>query len=779
MAVPLTLSSVPAQTPYVQYVSGSGQTVFPYPFEITQDSDLVCLINGVAQPTDSGYTLSGQGATGGGNLTFTIGQTVGKIITLYRNITIARITQLAQNGTFFSSNFNNEFNRIYLIMQQLQQSLLPAGASAFALMIPNSNSPAPTTLLTPTNYANKYLAFDSNGNPTPAALTSSGSLTAAIVASLLNAGSPAIVNSTVIGTPQTPAEATNSVVPVNTGFAEGNLNRYGTNTTPGTTDMSAALTAALAVGKDVYVPAGTYYFASASSFTLQSNQAIYGDGNLSIMNFAYNLGSNIKGSNVTDSVVRNLTLKVATHATAVAYYGVVEFSGICTNCLVENCDISGYSMCGVLLQDAVSCTVRGNYFHGVTFDSGAGDGAAVYMRGTSTGGCLYNLVYGNQIFADSYHGIVILTGGAVTPGTGLNKYNLVSNNRIGQQEGYGILASYSGNGVYDLFNQIIGNYVENAQGNANVAGGSSGAGIYCVSAGGILIANNTIRNCCVITGNESLAPAGVGVAGTGATSAPVVVTGNVISGMTQYHGIDVTSCAGPVNVVGNTILFPSSNVTGAPIKVNGSSFTSVNSNTITNLAAVQSIWVHIVAATITQISIVGNNINSANAGVLFDVTSGSATQVIVSDNNISSSTASNGLVLAGIAQGVVKGNTINVGATAGIVISACTQMRLSGNSVVCSSTTFALSTAGVCTDSYVDETNYFSATGGPHKAHDAITNGATGLFVRQFYSAVPSGGAHVVGDSVKYSAPAHSGIAEYICTAAGTPGTWTFGVAIN
>ena len=49
MAVPLTLSSVPAQTPYVQYVSSAGQTVFPYPFEITQDSDLVVLINGVQQ----------------------------------------------------------------------------------------------------------------------------------------------------------------------------------------------------------------------------------------------------------------------------------------------------------------------------------------------------------------------------------------------------------------------------------------------------------------------------------------------------------------------------------------------------------------------------------------------------------------------------------------------------------------------------------------------------------------------------------------------------------
>ena len=236
MAVPLTLSSVPAQTPYVQYVSGVSQTVFPYPFEITQDSDLVCLINGVAQATDSGYTLSGQGTTGGGNLTFTVGQTAGTIITLYRNISIARITQLSQNGTFFSSNFNNEFNRIYLIMQQLQNSLLPGGNQAYALMIPNSNNPAPTTLLTPASYANKYLSFDANGNPTPAVLTSSGSVTQALVAGLLY--------------PQTAAETAAGVTPTYLQYRELDVLRYGADPS-GVNDSSTAFQAALNVAAKI------------------------------------------------------------------------------------------------------------------------------------------------------------------------------------------------------------------------------------------------------------------------------------------------------------------------------------------------------------------------------------------------------------------------------------------------------------------------------------------------------------------------------------------------
>lgn len=112
---------------------------------------------------------------------------------------------MSQNGTFFSSNFNDEFNRIYLIMQQLQQSLLPGGNQAYALMIPNSNNPAPTTLLTPTAYANKYLAFDSNGNPTPAQLTSSGTITTGLLAPFL-------------GLQQTAAEISLGIVPVNLAY---------------------------------------------------------------------------------------------------------------------------------------------------------------------------------------------------------------------------------------------------------------------------------------------------------------------------------------------------------------------------------------------------------------------------------------------------------------------------------------------------------------------------------------------------------------------------------
>ena len=80
---------------------------------------------------------------------------------------------------------------------------------------------------------------------------------------------------------QTTAEAAASVTPTDVGIPPGNVLRYGTNTTPGTTDMQAAIQAAIdqagqAGGSAVYIPAGRYLTGSALTGT--SDIFIYGDG---------------------------------------------------------------------------------------------------------------------------------------------------------------------------------------------------------------------------------------------------------------------------------------------------------------------------------------------------------------------------------------------------------------------------------------------------------------------------------------------------------------------
>ena len=249
MAVPLTLSSVPAQTPYVQYIATASQTVFPYPFEITQDSDLVCLINGVAQATDRRLHVHRPGRHRRRELdVHASAKPRAPSSRCTATSRSARISQLAQNGTFFSSTFNNEYNRIYLIMQQLEQSL------GQCLQVPNTNNPAPSTTLTPTNYANLLLGFDSNGNPQPAANVSSV-VTSGTIQALFY--------------PRTQAEINASITPAN--YPYDDIRRYGI--VPDSAGAATANSAALAAlcNRSVKGPTGkikwpnvtgnsTYYF---------------------------------------------------------------------------------------------------------------------------------------------------------------------------------------------------------------------------------------------------------------------------------------------------------------------------------------------------------------------------------------------------------------------------------------------------------------------------------------------------------------------------------------
>ena len=51
-----------------QYTATSGQTVFPYTFEIFDKGDVVVLKNGTALSEGTNYTVSGVGNDNGGNI---------------------------------------------------------------------------------------------------------------------------------------------------------------------------------------------------------------------------------------------------------------------------------------------------------------------------------------------------------------------------------------------------------------------------------------------------------------------------------------------------------------------------------------------------------------------------------------------------------------------------------------------------------------------------------------------------------------------------------------
>lgn len=572
-----------------------------------------------------------------------------------------------------------------------------------------------------------------------------------------------LLNATVIGA--TLAE-TAAGLTINPYYLPGNLLRYGTNTTAGTTDMWQAFHNALLVNKSVYVPGFGGPYLSGSTIVMGSNQELYGDGSGSVINFTNMNQTNIQMTAVNGSSVHDLKLTVTGNGNQ-SYIGVVNMNQS-VDCFAERLDISGNSGCGILLQDATRCTVRNNYLHDFNLTLSNVDVGDIYLGISTITGNKYCLVEGNRCFGGGWHGVMMLTALAAAT-TAKNQYNEVTNNRIGQHSAYGI-ADYSGNGNFDLFNQIIGNYIENIQG--NVLAGTAGAGIYTAACSGDIIANNTIRNCCVQTTTQTLAPGAIGINNQGNTAgqAPTTVTGNNISGMTNFNGIYVVSSANPVNVVGNTVQMPAGNTTGNAIQVNACSSCNVQANTLVNASANAAILLQ-AGATVNNNSICNNTILSAGAGIQTNPTGGAAFQrTLINGNNVNVSVGAAAFTLLSVTQGSFSNNTGVTQVANCLVLTTCSQLRCTGNYLV-SNGTFAATLSGNCSDTLIDESNYFQSTSTTYM--NAITDTSINAIVSQYGSAVPTAGAHSISGRVIQATAVIGNPKGWRCTTAGTPGTWT------
>ena len=367
MGIPANLSEVPDLTPYVQYVATMGQTVYPYPFPITQDSDLIVVINGITQATDATYSVSGVGNDTGGNVTLNAGSAANDIVTLYRDIPIERLTQIAQNSGFSSSAFNAEFDNIYLILQQLEAAI------GFCLQVPNTNNPAPTTVLTPALYANKYQAYDAYGNPTPAVLTSSGTITSALVLSLLTqAGVGQVIY------PKNAFETSASITPSNYAYSDLPIfqaERYGF-VGDGATNNDAAFTNVIALavaagGGILQLPPGNFHFNTLITFP--ANFTLRGCGISATTVRAANGNSGILIPNTAGRcAIENLGLYSTTSVTGVGLQvgDAVSQASIfkMKDCVVGNWS-TGIRMAGALWTNFDNVEVTANTT-GIDFNAG-------------------------------------------------------------------------------------------------------------------------------------------------------------------------------------------------------------------------------------------------------------------------------------------------------------------------------------------------------------------------------------------------------------------------
>lgn len=227
-----SIDSVLDNTPRVQYTASAAQVDFDYPFAIFEDGDLVVDVDGTVQTLTTDYTVTGEGNDNGGTVTFVSAMSGGEIVTIYRDVSIARSTDFAQNGPWSSASFNDELDRLTIVQQDLENKI--GRAIRFPQNSLSTNAQAEMSPIS--SFFGKLLRIGSTGLLEAAEISDSVvTLTAEVIGALIN--------------PRTQAEIDAGVTPTNYRHPIGYVRRYGTNTTPGTTDMTAAIDAAISVAE--------------------------------------------------------------------------------------------------------------------------------------------------------------------------------------------------------------------------------------------------------------------------------------------------------------------------------------------------------------------------------------------------------------------------------------------------------------------------------------------------------------------------------------------------
>ena len=205
--------------------------------------------------------------------------------------------------------------------------------------------------------------------------------------------------------PQTSAESTAGVTPTNYQYEPGNVLRYGTNTIPGTTDMTTALTNALLSYNSIYVPEGNYLITAA--ITLLDDQVITGSGwRTTTISMT---GASTRINMADQSEVRDLKLSGNGTQTFGISASATASRWRLFRVWVNNC-VSGIGLNNCWINSIYDCVVRD-----------CTNGILLHDTLSSNGPVNATNIYGGEIAACTY-GIHIERSGGI--GYGINNFNL-------------------------------------------------------------------------------------------------------------------------------------------------------------------------------------------------------------------------------------------------------------------------------------------------------------------------------------------------------------------
>jgi hypothetical protein len=110
----MPVSNIP---PNIKYTANGASNAYAYPFRILKLNDIKVSINGVVQTT--GYTVSGIGLEGGGQVTISPTPAVGKVIYIYREVELDRTNDYISGGILAANTLDDDLDRIVMQIQDL------------------------------------------------------------------------------------------------------------------------------------------------------------------------------------------------------------------------------------------------------------------------------------------------------------------------------------------------------------------------------------------------------------------------------------------------------------------------------------------------------------------------------------------------------------------------------------------------------------------------------------------------------------------------------------
>lgn len=220
--------TIPAASPTFVQIPGNGfATNFAAPMKCFQSTDVVVgfIVGASYLRQNSGYSITNIDNNGGFNVLFTVAPPIGTLVDIRTNTPQTQGTEFSNLGSYLPENTTECFDRLTREMQDLTRLTYQFGMHG-----PDTESVPWPAFPGPSARANTQPIFDNNGLPALGILVS-GTISTSILAPFLNLG-------------PTLAEISTGVTIINEAFPTGCVDRYATNTSPGTTDMTAAIKAA-------------------------------------------------------------------------------------------------------------------------------------------------------------------------------------------------------------------------------------------------------------------------------------------------------------------------------------------------------------------------------------------------------------------------------------------------------------------------------------------------------------------------------------------------------